>query len=285
MPATDEAGHSLFIGSMSNELGTSVPISIDSSYFKGFFSSLIPTGDVAAFFLPMALEEPDTIPGPIPPDGGEDDREAPGLARLDFGEITNPDQMPRIALLPVIFPIPVGIPFPDQEWDIGMEKPDITEACPLFEVWRKAQYYSVTHNFGGSITETGPLFDLGAIDQTQFLEYEVLTLVSPPVQMLDVASWQFRDVRTTIDAASKSAWLHLAETLPAPVPDPDSDGGGATTGLGPTVLRDLVQGLADASSRKSMKDEEVIEGAASMAQRFSLAFARLEPSEIAGVPP
>ena len=34
-----------------------------------------------------------------------------------------------------------------------------------------------------------------------------------------------------------------------------------------------------------MKDKEVIKGAASMAQRFSLAFARLEPSKIAGVPP
>ena len=232
----DEAGCSLFIGSMSDELGTSVPISINSSYFKGSFSSLVPTGDVAAFFLPMALEELDTIPGPIPPDGGKDNREAPGLAHLDFGEITNPDQMPCIALLPVIFPIPVGIPFLDQEWDIGVEKPDITEACPLFKVWCKAQYYSVTHNFGGSITKTGPLFDLGAINQTQFSEYEVLTLVNPLVQMLDVASQQFHDVHTTIDAASKSAWLHLAETLPAPVPDLDSDGRGTTTGLGPMVL-------------------------------------------------
>ena len=43
MPAMDEAGHSLFISSMSNELGTSVPVLIDSSYLKGSFSSLVPT--------------------------------------------------------------------------------------------------------------------------------------------------------------------------------------------------------------------------------------------------
>jgi hypothetical protein len=34
-----------------------------------------------------------------------------------------------------------------------------------------------------------------------------------------------------------------------------------------------------------MKDEETIKGAMSMAQCFSLAFAHLEPSNIAGVPP
>ena len=155
----------------------------------------------------MALEELDTIPGPIPPEGGEDDHEAPGLAHLDFGEITNPNQMPHIALLLVCFPIPVGVPFPDQEWDISAEKLEITKAFPLFKVWHKAQYYSVTHNNGGSITETGPLFDLGAINQTQFLEYKILTLVMPLVQMLDVVLWQFHDICTTINAASKSAWL------------------------------------------------------------------------------
>jgi hypothetical protein len=154
---TNDEGNAMYIGSMSDELGECIPIAVPAEGFTGWFTSIVPVKDVNDFDLPHFLEPPDIIEGK-PSAPGANDGEAGSFERLNVG-LDAATLNPTITALPMVLPVPGGVPLPTDTWEVGVPQPEMAAVYPFFEVWRKAQQYIIGNNDGYSVTVEGPLFD------------------------------------------------------------------------------------------------------------------------------
>ena len=177
------------------------------------------TEDIRQYkLLHIAAAPPETIQGPALSDD-IDDGVAPSLARLNFGPNADTDN-PLIAALPVMLPLPVGVPFPQEPWSIHEEDTTMTAAYPLAEAWRKGLSYNSKNNRGYAVTARGPLFDRRELEE-HMSEFEDVTLVNAgqvPFDMIPPTHALHKAMKDVITEASDMAWFHMGGNLPAEPP-------------------------------------------------------------------
>ena len=89
--ATDATNVAMYVGSMSDDLGTNIPVSIIGERFRAWFTTIMTTEDIHQYkLLHIAAALSETIQGPASSDD-IDDGAAPSLARLNFGPNADTD--------------------------------------------------------------------------------------------------------------------------------------------------------------------------------------------------
>jgi hypothetical protein len=276
MVATDATNDTIYLASMSDTIGKSVPVQIHATEFRAYFTTLISTADVTTLGLQHANELPDTIPGPVIDQGEE--AAAPGLIRLNWDR--PPEHAPMISSLPKFIMVPIGVLIPSGPWPVTQEKPEVTAAFPPIETWRKAQHYNYQNNDSFSVTKGGPLMDISQIAADQFRD-TIAEKASAEFLMVSATSQQYNNVESVINEYSDSAWAHLGSLLPDEAPTPAV---GTPTppqqGLGTEHIKQIVETIAQSS--RSTRDKENSKTATDMNYRYQLLFARLSPSQESG---
>jgi hypothetical protein len=168
---TSDDGNAMYIGSMSDELGECITISVPAEGFTRWFTSIVPAKDANDFGLPSYLEPPDTMEGK-PSAPGASDGEAGSLDWLNLGPDAAALDLRILALL-MVLPVPWGVPLPTDTWEVGVPNPEMTAIFPFVEVWRKAQHYIIDNNDGWLVTVDGPLFDQSKLEHGQTLSVGV----------------------------------------------------------------------------------------------------------------
>jgi hypothetical protein len=213
---TSDEGNAMYIGSMSDELGECIPIAVPAEGFTGWFTAIVPAKDADDFGLPTYLEPPDTIEGK-PSAPGANDGEAGSYDRLNLG----PDAAaldPMITALPMVLPVPGGVPLPTDTWDVGVPNPEMTAIFPFVEVWRKAQHYIITNNDGWSVTVDGPMFDQSKFTHGQIPSVRVEERGALTLKMLAPTSPHFTPVKATTKEAITAAYIRIGSTMAAQSP-------------------------------------------------------------------
>ena len=101
----------MFVGSLSDTTGMLARTTIPGVHLRGWFTTLVPLADAQGYDLKFINgAPPDTIEC-LPTAAGLNDGTAPSLAHLNYGADADAEE-PRIAVLPVAHPIPVGVPIP-----------------------------------------------------------------------------------------------------------------------------------------------------------------------------
>ena len=285
-PATTAGNNSLILGSLTDEVGIPVPVSIPANRFYSWFTSLVPAGTVEQFGLHVATEMPDTLQGlAVTNAEGVLVTEPPSMARLQFGAIEDASQEPRIAALPLCLPLAKGMPAP-QGQPLASEDLGWKQTHPLLDAWRCGLLYLKQNNQGSSVTEAGNLFDLvaiGGIGTQPFANLDVVGYIHQEFSMLPPTAMHYRAVTNLIKEYSDQTWLHVAKSLQADTqPGLTLVGGGS--GLGAPEITALVTSLQK-NAPKSLKEEDFKDMANHVKLRYGLSFATLVPNEDASQPP
>jgi hypothetical protein len=291
---TTAANVPIMLGSMSDLIDTTIPVSVGMLNHESWVTTLLPEGDVTLFNLPRLAETPDLVPGPTSADGtaGAD----PSLARLGFGDDAA-TLNPTFAALPAMLPLPAGVHIPTGQWPISEHKPEFAAAFPLGEVWRKGLAYLVAHNTSFSVTsQVSTMFDCSVFAANQFTmpfaesAFTAFTMIPP-------TSPQYASVLAVMDGAFRAAWLRKSENLlPAQgarsVIDVDSvdtaqgtagAGGGHNPGNQWTTAEGMANFLAETMrataghTTTTLSERDHKKAAADTAIKYSLCFARLAP--------
>ena len=212
---TSEEGDAVYVGSMSDELGECIPIQVSAEGFAGWFTSIVPQKDADDYNLPYYLDPPDTIEG-RPSTPGAYDGEAGSFDCLNLGP--NAAALdPTITVLPMVLPVPGGVPLPTDTWEVNVPNPEMMAIFPFVEVWRKAHHYIIDNNEGWSVTVDGPLFDQSKIVQNQTPAN--VGVVQPrgalTLKMLAPTSPLFTPVKTTTREATNAAYIRIGSTMAA----------------------------------------------------------------------
>ena len=238
-----DGGDTVVLGSFSDTLGFSVPVTIPVTDFEGFFTTLVPRGDAEAMGLSIHPVAPDVVPGP-PPRRNFEPVEG-SMDRLNFPMPDEPEDAhrPVIAALPCFLPIGPGQTFPHPV-EITTDR-SFRDDFPLFEIWIRGLRYAIDQNGGRSVTVAGPLFHQPGLAVEEggpppFAGYEVVDRILERPVMLDPVSPGFQTVTTNVDAWSEVIWAELGSNLPpeqAPIPAPG--------GFGAEQVRAVVEPLVN----------------------------------------
>jgi len=285
--ATNAANIPMFVGSLSDTIGTLAPTTIPGVRLRGWFTTLVPLAAAQEYDLKFIDgAPPDTIEGP-PTAAGLNDGAAPSLARLNYGADADTEE-PRIAALPVALPIPVGVPIPATPWSVHDENPELFAVFPFAEVWRKGMSYHIQQNDGWAVTAPRVmgegLFDDQAL-APHMARFANITLVDSgrvPFTMLSPAEELYIPMERAIKEASDSAWVRIGLTLP-PVEPPAPPPVAPVAGIQEAALERIVDAFTRNS--RSSTEKEHAASAAETIRKFQLAFARLEPSPDNTLPP
>jgi hypothetical protein len=281
----------IVLGSMSDLLDTTIPVSIGMLQHESWAITVLPEADVTLFNLPKLNETPDLVAGPPSTDGTAG--AAPSLARLGFGDEAA-TLKPTFTALPVMLPLPVGVHLPPGDWMISEHNPEFAAAFPLGEVWRKGLAYLVAHNTAFSVTsQLGIMFDHTAFTADQ-LTVPIAESVFTAFTMIPPTSPQYAAMLAVTNGAFRAAWLRKSEVLlPAAtsqtVIDVDSvdtnpwttapNGGNQWTtpeGMATLFAETMRATAGHATTTLSERDHK--KAAADTAVKYSLCFARLAPS-------
>ena len=251
-------GTPVIIGSLGDVLSDITPISIPVADFRNRVAALIPKAFAAQHGCPTHSRGPDLVPPPVE----DDDEEAEAsYERLHFQPASpHPDDLPVIALIPVCFPWPLGLPFPSGATIDGVY-PEADSQFPAFEAQRKAFTYLLANNDGMSVFH-GDLFHLGdGNDQLNPAELEpfgITDRVIPSFTMLLPTSAEYKRVKSEVGEVTKAAYWRLGTQMPAldesstsPPPPPNN--------MGTDAIIAITEAL---KSSKSQKDTENAEKAA-----------------------
>ena len=236
-------GDPLVLGSFSDTLGLSVPVSVPLVDFEGYFTTLVPRGDAEALGLSIHPTAPDVVPGP-PPRRNMDPIEA-SMDRLNFPMPEDPqdEHRPVITALPCFLPVGPGQTFPHPV-DITTDQ-SFRETFPLFETWLRGLHYAIDRNNGRSVTSAGPLFHQAALEveagiPVPFAGYEVVERISERPVMIDPVTPNFQLVTNNLEVWSDTIWAEIGGNLP-PEPAPVAPGGG----FGADQVRAVVEPLVN----------------------------------------
>ena len=291
---TTAANVPIMLGSMSDLIDTTIPVSIGMLTHESWVTTVLPEADVTLFNLPRLAETPDLVPGPTEADGTPG--AAPSLARLGFGDDAAALN-PTFAALPVMLPLPAGVRIPAGTWPIADHNPEFAAAFPLGEIWRKGLAYLIAHNTSFSVTSTvSTMFDCSVFAANQFAmplaesAFTAFTMIPP-------TSPQYASMLAVMDGASRTAWLRMSATLlPAPsarsVIDVDSVdtahhgalGASGTMGNPWSTAEGMANILAETMrataghTTTTLAERDHKKAAADTAIKYSLCFARLAPS-------
>ena len=292
---TTAANLPIVLGSMSDLIDTTIPVSIGMLHHESWVTTVLPEADVTLFNLPRLAEAPDLVAGPPSADGTAGT--APSLARLGFGDDAA-TLKPTFAALPVMLPLPAGVHLPAGEWLIAEHNPEFAAAFPLGEVWRKGLAYIMAHNTGFSVTSPfGTMFDhtLFAADQ---LTMPVAESAMTAFTMIPPTSPQYVSMSAVMDGAFRAAWLRKSEILlSTPAAETAMDGenspttyrtmgaGAGTAGNHPNwatadgmanLLAETMRATAGHTTT-TLSERDHKKAAADTAVKYSLCFARLVP--------
>jgi hypothetical protein len=283
----------IMLGSMSDLIDTTIPVSIGMQLHESWVTTLLPEADIALFNLPRLAEQPDLVAGPSATDGtpGAD----PSLARLGFGDDAAAIN-PKFAALPVMLPLPAGVHIPIGNWLITEHNPEFAAAFPLGEVWRKGLAYLIAHNTSFSVNSSvSTMFDHTVFTANQFAmplaesAFTAFTMIPP-------TSPQYAHMMAVMNGAYRAAWLRKSATLlPTPVArtvfDVDSVettqhgmGAGGNVGSPWTTAEGMANLLAETMrataghTTTTLSERDHKKAAADAAIKYSLCFARLAPS-------
>ena len=281
--ATNAGQDTIYVGNLSDLLVDCHPAEMQGSGFNGWFTSLVPKADVDTFHLPYFTEPPDTLDGP-PSAAGLADGDAGSVARLNYGPDAAEKEL-MIAALPIVIPLPAGVPFPTDPWEATVPNPEATQHYAFVEVWRQAQAYILNNNAGMSVTMGGPLFDLTGIAEGQVPNCTIEPRGDLTLQMIPPTSPHFTPVKVASREAANAAYIRIGNTLPVETtaagvagmfshqqpgtnlhhPAGESPSGGN--------FEKLVEALTNNSRTPEVKEKAKTQEA--VLQRFSLAFAEV----------
>ena len=284
----------IVMGSMSDTIDTTIPVSIDMLHHGSWVTTVLPEADVTFFDLPRLAEAPDLVAGPPLADGTPG--AAPSLARLGFGDDAA-TLNPTFAALPAMLPLPAGVHLPAGNWPIAEHNAEFAAAFPFGEVWRKGLAYTIAHNAGFSVTsQAGIMFDHTAFTGNP-LAMPISESAATVFTMIPPTSPQYACMMAVMDGTFRAAWLRKSETLlPAPATNNTFGGtathqGGATigaeagAGVGtPWATADGMANLLVETMRATaghttttLSERDHKKAAADTVVKYSLCFARLVP--------
>lgn len=309
MIALDDNQKTIYLGNLSDELGTITPVSMSREDFLGTVTSLMPRAEAEAAGFAISDQAPDTIMGIDSDDPGI--VVAPSMERLNFGPDAA-DIDPVIITAPKCIAVPTGVALPvGTQWALVDElPPEIKALYPVAEAWRKTMLYAVVNNQAKSVTEGGTLFDLDDVNVDN-ISGSVAVEIEPALTMLDPRSSHYAEVKTAAKAAEYAAFTRAWALLPdqhqvftgAPTSSTTAGGVQGVTGapaaggvpapsmmlgMGPAQLQELivatiaaaaqgnVQAAQAASTVKSKSESEHEVSAEECALRLSIAFASIK---------
>ena len=193
--------------------------------------------------------------------------------------------------MPVIIPLPAGVPLPNDTWEIGVPNPELAAVFPFAEVWRKAHNYNIINNGGLSVTEGGLLFDVTGIGPGQHQNIKIQKQGEVKIKTLSPTSPHFGPVKTTTREATIAAYIRIGNAMPVAA-TPGVTGAGtahnpivvvseqqSTTGQGISAadsLDLLVKAMSNNARSPEMKDKEKTQE--KILHRYMLAFATVHRS-------
>ena len=233
------------LGSFSDTIGQSFPVSVRLADFQGFFTTLVRKADAEQLRLSTHPVDPGTVPGP--PEGIT--RHAPlveaSMDRLGYQLPDEPNQgdFPVIAALPCFLPIGPGQTFPHPT-EITTEE-SFRESFLLFHVWRDGIAYCLRANGGQSVTAGGMLFHLPALVQPialgePFTGYLIRGRILERPEALPPTSNLFSQVAAMTQEWSETIWVELGNEMN---PDPATTAPAPAVGLGAEQLKAVFEPL------------------------------------------
>jgi len=193
----------LMIGSLSDQLGHAVPVSMARDYFDSNFVTLVPQSTVQALSLPHSPQMPDQINGPplIDDEEGEDG----SFARLQFEDGLTPQDVPIIAALPVTCPLPRGVHVP---MDTPVAALDITSIPSSHtRAWVQGVRYLVRMNRGVSLNKADGLFNSARVASDVGINIPTVHDLSVPLQMLMTGHVNYSKVTARFNRLSEDIWF------------------------------------------------------------------------------
>lgn len=165
-PASNGTGGSIYLGSAGDEIGKTNPIGMNAEHFGGQFTGLVPDWMAKDYKLPTCPRPPDVVPGPTSEDDeGNDVSDPPSLHRLKFWINDDDTSLPKVAVLPVCFPLTKGDPSIPPNHPLEEPFPnDVIDACPAVEQWRRSIMHLRDNNDGHSLTAGGPLLEVKELE-------------------------------------------------------------------------------------------------------------------------
>ena len=193
----------MVLGSFSDTIGLSVPVTVPLTDFEGFFTTLVAGGDAEAMDLTIHPTAPDVVPGP-PPRRNMEPVEA-SMDRLNFAMPEEPEDLhcPVIAALPCFLLIGPGQTFP-HPIELTTDQ-SFQDSFPLFQIWLKGLRFAIDQNVGRLVTVAGPLFHLPSLlveadVPVPFGGYKIVDRILERPLMVDPVTPNFHLVTTTIEA-------------------------------------------------------------------------------------
>jgi hypothetical protein len=203
-------GETAMIGTMTDDIGVAVPASIPVEQFYAWFTTLVSRADATTFNLPVALEAPDTLEGPLLADDAEGERAVPSMERLHCDGV----EEPVIAAIPRFLPWGKGIPASPATLATVEGTGALVEHFPFYETWRKGHCYIVEHNGGTSLTQGGLLFDPTDISPQPFSHLNVMAHVENGFTMLPPTSSDYDKVCAIVADLEFQTYSQLVSYLP-----------------------------------------------------------------------
>ena len=272
------------VGSLSDSMDLIVPVSINFTKAMSFASALVPQALVAKYNLPTLEMLVDDIAG------GGPDAVAPSMNRLAFGQTDDQATHPKLAALPVLYPVPKGA-LVEAHLALDADVPVPTDVFgEAFHMWRHAAVYAFQHNGGQSKHLHGTLFAKDGFTgdvMTPFvgLAFDDWNLLPTPLMP---GSTAFTVVVNAVMAYRDSIWEYLggqsATGIPAAAPVVGPAGGtrGPVVPAVDTTLESLTDALKNIAQPKSQKETERMQLADEVVLSYRLLFAALTPSADGG---
>jgi hypothetical protein len=227
-PASNSAGDSIFLAGIGDDLNVLSPVSIPQDIFHGHFLALIPKCDAEVLNLPTSTSDPSQLAGPPAPGATEDT--PPDPARLGFGEVTDDNLAPVIALLPTFLPLPPGYSCRDGISISTDLLPSERTFIPV-RIFQAAVRWAFKHNDSKSIHAHNRTFRHSDIDTIPFnaraLQVDIDVL--PHISTLAMNDPHFTNVVSLLKEAATAARYRAAASATVP------DSGTSTTDTNTTA--------------------------------------------------
>jgi len=270
----------LMIGSLSDQLGHAVPVSMTRTYFDSNFVTLAPQSTVQALNLPHSPQMPDQINGP--PLMDEEQGDDGSLARLQFEDGLSPQDLPVITAFPVTCPLPRGVHVPMDTPVAGL---DITTIqSPHTRAGIQGVRYLFRMNRGASLNKADGLFNSALVASDVGINVTTVQDVNAPLQMLMTGHVNYTKVASRFDRMSEGIWfakgMELMDALPDQNINPNAFGGHTDDAV--SITNAIEKGLS--ARPLSQKDKELDRISAENQARLSIIFAGIAETHDPGSP-
>jgi hypothetical protein len=251
--STDAANQSAILSVYGNDLDVLAPASIDGTRLDKCVSALVPKSAALKYKLPVLAA------GPVDLDPPETSGDQAGSQRLRFVFDTAEDT-PVIALLPVVFAVPIGESITGG-FRLNTDPPQVVTpdmcSCEAARVWMTALNHLLTHHNGRSIHLDAQTFNAGDLDLTPFAGRVLATSIDTEVRMLALDDQQSAYTLSVVRAEIKIRRQLLnsnPSANPAPATRPQEERETMTGSI-----RMITEALKSVRPKESQADQEATE--------------------------